>query len=168
MLFRSKAHACFVMRNTTYFLQPLDLMYMRSWKSQMRQYVSRHMAAQVLEDGVLPTGLTKSKAELRIDLTQAVAMATTAVAGNGRLRTKEWEHLVMEGTQLDAILWAAEQLHAAEDLFGKDELEADDHVEIFALQHEEEEDIPAGNAAPCRTHVVGSRRGLGSVVAYRA
>ena len=129
------SHACFVMRNTTYFLQPLDLMYMRSWKSQMRQYVSRHMAAQVLEDGVLPTGLTNSKAELRIDLTQAVAMATTAVAGNEKLRTKGWEHLVMEGTQLEAILSAADKLHAANDLFGKDDLVADNHVDAFALHH---------------------------------
>eukprot|EP00971_Amphidinium_carterae_P234514 4653575-Amphidinium_carterae.1 len=83
------------------------------------------MAMQVLSDGVSPVGLTKSKAELRIDLMQAVGAATSEVAKNAHIRTSAWKHLVLDGAALDAILATADQLHALEDLFGSDELSAE-------------------------------------------
>eukprot|EP00971_Amphidinium_carterae_P033588 661426-Amphidinium_carterae.2 len=77
----------------------------------MRQYVAKHMAMQVLSDGVSLVGLTKSKAELRLDLMQAVG-AASEVSKNDHIRTSAWKHLVLEGAALDAILATADQLHA--------------------------------------------------------
>eukprot|EP00971_Amphidinium_carterae_P089527 1771939-Amphidinium_carterae.1 len=96
---------------------------------------------QVLSDGVSPIGLTKSKAELRIDLMQAVGAATAEVAKNSHLRTSAWKHLVLEGAAKDAILATADQLHALEDLFGSDELSAEqDNHEVFVAVHDDEDD----------------------------
>eukprot|EP00971_Amphidinium_carterae_P216643 4300623-Amphidinium_carterae.1 len=64
----------------------------------MRQYAAKHShAGSEKIDGVSLVGHTTSKAQLRMNLMQAVAAATSAVSGNEHIRASAWKHVVLEG-----------------------------------------------------------------------
>ena len=84
-------HLVFVPARTTAWNQPLDIGYMRRWKSQLQNALSEMMVQTI--NGVSETTLSKSVPVMRFDLMPLLAQACRAVARQDH--TKAWEHLAV-------------------------------------------------------------------------